>query len=91
MVAYINMLASQKTLTVEDEDGNVITIPKKPADKIQIKYIGIPMDIDVPDWLRPFIDYIRIINDNIDKFPMEEVGIMRQGMKTLNATNMLTF
>jgi hypothetical protein len=49
------------------------------------------MDIDVPDWLRPFIDYIRIINDNIDKFPMEEVGIMRQGMKTLNATNMLTF
>lgn len=91
LVAYINMLASQKTLTVEDEDGNVITIPKKPADKIQIKYIGIPMDIDVPNWLRPFIDYIRIINDNIDKFPMEEVGIMRQGMKTLNATNMLTF
>ena len=89
--AYIKMLAEQKTMIIENEDGTTTTISKKPADKIHISYIGIPMDANVPEWLKPFIDYIKIINDNIDKFPMEEVGIMRQGHNNLNVTNMLTF
>ena len=76
MVNYINQLATHK---------------KESVNKLSINYIGIPMSMDVPEWIKPFIDYNTIINDNMNKFPMKEVGIMRQGYKTLNTTNMINF
>ena len=75
-VRYMTMLAKAKN---------------KNVNKVMVSYIGIPIKAEVPEWIKPFIDYTAIINDNMNKFPMKEVGIMRQGYKTLNTTNMINF
>lgn len=71
---------------------NLLSKVKNKAEaKIVINYIGIPLNAPVPAWLTPFIDYRSIINDNMNTVPMKEIGIMRQGYKTLNTTNMISF
>lgn len=57
--------------------------------KGNIKVIAIPNDVETPDWIKDFIDYTSIINDNLKNFPLKSIGIMRQGKDTINYTNIV--
>jgi hypothetical protein len=59
------------------------------AFKGQIKVLAIPKDTEVPDWVKEFINYTEIINDNLKNFPLKSIGIMRQGKDTVNYTNIV--
>lgn len=53
-----------------------------------INSIAIPYGEDVPDWIKPFIDYITIINDCISGFPLDSCGLYFSGGNN-NYTNIL--
>ena len=42
-----------------------------------------------PEWVKPFISYTEIINDNLKTFPCEALGIDRKMKDTINFTNIL--
>lgn len=54
-----------------------------------ITSLGVPKDSVVPDWVKQFINYTAIINDNLKNFPLKSIGIMRQGKDTINYTNII--
>lgn len=61
----------------------------KKAYKGSITAIAIPKDVQTPEWLKEFIDYNTIINDNLKNFPLESIGIRRLGKDTVNYTNIV--
>ena len=40
-------------------------------------------------WIKDFIDYTSIINDNLKTFPCEALGIDRKEKDTINYTNIV--
>ena len=86
-----------------DEDDNVpdaITYEidkngkKKKKDnrtfKGSIDAISIPKDTPIPDWLKEFIDYNTIVEDNIKGFPYESIGIQRLNKDHVTYTNIIS-
>lgn len=55
-----------------------------------ISSIAIPLNEPVPEWVLPFIEYETIINDNVNGFPLESIGLFR-GSKNNNSTNIIKF
>ena len=54
----------------------------------EIVAVAIPLDVTLPGWLEPFIDYDSILADNLNGFPYESIGIKRLG-KNINCTNIV--
>jgi hypothetical protein len=52
--------------------------------------VAIPINEPVPGWVKPFIRYAEIINDNVSKFPLESIGLFR-GNGNNNKTNLISF
>lgn len=57
---------------------------------VGIDAVAIPINEPVPEWVKPFIRYAEIINDNVSKFPLESIGLYR-GNANNNATNIISF
>lgn len=55
-----------------------------------ISAVAIPLDVEVPRWLIPFVDYSEVVNDNLKNFPLEYIGLSQTVNKHVNYTNMLT-
>ena len=55
-----------------------------------ITKIAIMDDWNTPEWLKTFINYTEIINDNLKVFPCEPLGINRRGKDTINYTNVVS-
>jgi hypothetical protein len=51
--------------------------------------IAILTDKPIPEWVKDYIDYTTIINDNLRQFPCEAVGIDRRDKDAINYTNIL--
>lgn len=51
--------------------------------------IAIPTNIDIPDWIIPFINYNEIIQDNLKNFPLTEIGMSKGDEKHITHTNIL--
>ena len=64
---------------------------KDPNYKSGITSIAIPSNIDIPDWIIPFINYTDIIQSNLRNFPLEELGISKMDSKNVTHTNILQF
>lgn len=75
-------LFMDKTMFPSDEDNSSYSMSSKKAKEITT--LAIPTGVDVPEWVREFIDYKTIINDNIVNFPFEAVGITRLGSNNIN-------
>lgn len=53
--------------------------------------IAILDDMQVPEWVKDYIDYTTIVNDNLRSFPCEAIGIDRRENDNINFTNILRF
>lgn len=53
--------------------------------------IAILDDMQVPEWVKDYIDYTTIVNDNLRSFPCEAIGIDRRENDNINFTNILKF
>lgn len=54
-----------------------------------IECVGLPTDVETPEWLMDFIDYNGIINDNVGNFPFESININRMEVKNVNYSMMM--
>lgn len=55
-----------------------------------ITKIAIPEVEDTPEWVKGFINYTEIINDNLKNFPCEALGIDRRDRDSINFTNIIS-
>lgn len=58
--------------------------------KAGIDAVALPLNEPVPDWVKPFIRYTEIINDNVSGFPLESIGLKR-GNGNNNTSNIISF
>ena len=56
-----------------------------------ISSIAIPINITIPDWIIPFVNYNQIILDNIKIFPLDELGLSRLDSKYVSHSNIIRF
>lgn len=52
--------------------------------------IAIMPDKPIPEWVKDYIDYTTIVNDNLHIFPCEAIGINRREKDAINYTNILS-
>ena len=52
--------------------------------------IAIMPDKPIPEWVKDYIDYTTIVNDNLHIFPCEAIGINRRDKDAINYTNILS-
>ena len=50
----------------------------------EVTTLAIPTGVNTPEWVKEFINYRTIINDNIVNFPFESIGITRLGSSNIN-------
>jgi hypothetical protein len=62
---------------------------KKKLLKNEITSVAIPIDVQLPEWLEPFIDYDTIIANNLNGFPYESLGLKRLGKNNIGYTNIV--
>lgn len=89
---YINIPKTNKKFTeivakVKANDPETCSMYKIEVDKGEVKLkklvgssinaVALPLDVKLPEWLEPFIDYDSIIADNLYGFPYESIGIQR--------------
>lgn len=78
---------------LKDSNPNVyrkaVDLMKKKEFEKGITGIAILTDKPVPEWVKDYIDYTTIINDNLRQFPCEAVGIDRRDKDAINYTNIL--
>ena len=78
---------------LKDSNPNVykkaVDLMKKKEFENGITGIAILTDKPVPEWVKDYIDYTTIINDNLRQFPCEAVGIDRRDKDAINYTNIL--
>lgn len=55
-----------------------------------ITKIALPENEEVPNWVKQFINYTEIINDNVKTFPFEALGINRNDNDSVNYTNIIS-
>lgn len=54
-----------------------------------IDKVALPENEEVPEWIKVFINYTEIINDNLKTFPCEALGICRKDKDSVNYTNII--
>lgn len=84
---YQNMITA-----LDDETFKTYTSGNKTPKRLisnEIGAVAIPINVEVPDWIKDFIDYEAIIEDNLAGFPYESVGIQRMGKENLAYTNIV--
>ena len=87
----INLKTVDKIMTSHPEHYlRLKKLLEKPEFKGKVEAIAIPMNIEIPDWIVPFINYTEIIHDNLRNFPMEEIGLSKVESNDITHTNMLT-
>ena len=55
----------------------------------KLKIFALPLGVDVPKWIYPFINVTTIINDNLKNFPVESIGLNRLGNDNVNFSNII--
>ena len=87
----INLKTVDKIMTSHPEHYlRLKKLLEKPEFKGKVEAIAIPMNIEIPDWIVPFINYTEIIHDNLRNFPMEEIGLSKVESNDVTHTNILT-
>jgi len=81
----------QKLSELIDPNCSIVLEGRRIKDvfKGKLDTIGLPKDIVIPEWLKPFIDYNQIIDDNIGGFPLQSCAIGQFGSKKANYSNVV--
>nr|DAS97477.1 MAG TPA: DNA polymerase [Caudoviricetes sp.] len=94
LVIKTNITSKNADLIAESHPNHylrLIELLKDENFKGEVSSIAIPSDVEIPDWIVPFIDYISIIQDNLRSFPLEEIGISKLDSKNITYTNIIQF
>lgn len=86
----LNKSTVEKLKSINEEVYlNALDVFKRKEFENGIDAIAIPLDLNVPDWIKEIIDYTEIVSANISGFPMESIGIQRMNKNNVNYTNII--
>lgn len=94
-VFIIKVRINQVTIQpLKDTNPNIYqtlsTLLMEPEFAKGITAYAVPLDTPTPKWVLDFIDYYKIINDNIKTFPLDSIGLVgRAGNENVNHANIL--
>ena len=101
---YINIPKTNKKFTelvakVKANDPETCSMYKIEVEKGEVKLkklvgssinaVALPLEVKLPEWLEPFIDYDSIIADNLNGFPYESIGIQRLENNNISYSNIV--
>lgn len=101
---YVNIPKTNKKFTelvakVKANDPETCSMYKIEVEKGEVKLkklvgssinaIALPLEVKLPEWLEPFIDYDSIIADNLNGFPYESIGIQRLENNNISYSNIV--
>ena len=101
---YINIPKTNKKFNelvakVKANDPETCSMYKIEVDKGEVKLkklvgasinaVALPLEVKLPEWLEPFIDYDSIIADNLNGFPYESIGIQRLENNSISYSNIV--
>ena len=101
---YLNIPKTNKKFTelvakVKANDPEICSMYKIEVEKGEVKLkklvgssinaVALPLDVKLPEWLEPFIDYDSIIGDNLNGFPYESIGIQRLKSDSISYSNIV--
>lgn len=69
--------------------NNILELLETKEFNKKIERVAILDDYEVPEWIKGFINYTKIINDNLGMFPCEALGISKANKKAINYTNII--
>lgn len=72
-----------------DKYEKVMTLLNHPVLGKKADVIGFPIDDEIPKWILDFVDFKQIINDNINNFPLDKVGLQVNDNKYMNYSNIV--
>ena len=55
----------------------------------KVNTIALPPDVEVPDWVLPFVDLNSIISDSLKNFPLWSIGLNRIDNDSVNYSNII--
>ena len=101
---YVNIPKTNKKFNelvakVKANDPETCNIYKIEVEKGEVKLkklvgssinaVALPLEVKLPEWLEPFIDYDSIIADNLNGFPYESIGIQRLENNSISYSNIV--
>jgi hypothetical protein len=86
---YNNIISALDDETFKKYTKNSKTGVKDKLVSNSIESVALPIDVELPVWLTPYIDYDSIISDNLNGFPYESIGIQRLERNNIGYSNML--
>lgn len=101
---YVNIPKTNKKFTelvakVKANDPETCSMYKIEVEKGEVKLkklvgssinaVALPLEVKLPEWLEPFIDYDSIIADNLNGFPYESIGIQRLENNNISYSNIV--
>lgn len=101
---YVNIPKTNKKFTelvakVKANDPETCSMYKIEVEKGEVKLkklvgssinaVALPLEVKLPEWLEPFIDYDSIIADNLNGFPYESIGIQRLENNSISYSNIV--
>ena len=101
---YLNIPKTNKKFTelvakVKANDPETCSMYKIEVEKGEVKLkklvgssinaVALPLEVKLPEWLEPFIDYDSIIADNLNGFPYESIGIQRLENNNISYSNIV--
>lgn len=73
----------------QQEYEKLVALLNHPTLGSKVDIIGLPLDVEVPDWVLSFVDIQTITSDALKNFPLESIGLNRLGNDTANYTNII--
>lgn len=72
------------------EYEKLVALLNHPTLGSKVNIIGLPVDVEVPDWVLEFVDVQTIASDALKNFPLESIGLKRFDNDTANYTNIIS-
>ena len=72
-----------------EEYEKLVALLNDPILGSKVSTIALPPDVPVPDWVLSFVDFNTIINDQLKNFPLDSIGLKRNGNDSVNVSNII--
>lgn len=71
------------------EYEKLIALLNHPTLGSKVNTIGLPVDVEVPEWVLEFVDIQTITSDVLNNFPLESIGLQRMDNNSVNYSNII--
>ena len=70
--------------------NKLVKLMSDPTTCDKLGTIGLPIDSAIPDWVLQFVNITEIVNDNLQNFPLESIGLRRLNNDAVNYSNIIS-